>query len=83
MNNILKCSVKQNYFKVLMCFHHDKQHGFIRSPSELSNSYNKLCKFFAVPGNSLALLGIQDIDILDVLTIYCITTDTNSKWTSL
>ena len=39
----------------------------------------KTCDFFVVPGNSQALLGMPDIDTLDVLTINCNTKDTQTQ----
>ena len=30
---------------------------------------NKMCKFFVVPGNGQALLGMPDIDVLNIISI--------------
>ena len=40
------------------------------------NNKQKLCKFFVVPGNGQALLGMPDIDTLNIITINFNTIDT-------
>ena len=37
---------------------------------------HKLCKFFVVPGNGKALLGMPDIDMLNIIHRNCNTIDT-------
>ena len=36
-----------------------------------------MCKFFIVSGNRQVLLGIPDTDMLNIININCITTDTH------
>ena len=38
-----------------------------------------MCRFFVVPGNGQALLGILDIETLDVLTVNCNTKHMQNK----
>ena len=41
--------------------------GICKVKSEHSN-VQKMCKFFVVPGNGQATLGMPDIDTLDIMT---------------
>ena len=41
--------------------------------------YKKMFKFFIVPGNMQALLGMPDIDMLNIINIKCNTTDTHGN----
>ena len=38
-----------------------------------------MCKFFLVPGNGQALLGMPDIDMLDIININCNTINTHGN----
>ena len=41
------------------------------------NNIQKMCKFFVVPGNRQALLGMPDIDRLNIMKINCNTIGTH------
>ena len=43
------------------------------------NDKYKICNFFLVPGNGQALLGMPDIELLNILTICCSTIGTEKE----
>ena len=45
----LHISVKQNYFQLQTSFHHDRQHGFIRSVKTLKTHVTKLASMWQLP----------------------------------
>ena len=46
------------------------------------NNKHKICNFFVVPWNGHALLGMPDIEPLDILTLNCNTIDMQEDHTA-